>query len=136
MKSYSIILDHLSNWYVRRNRRRFWKSESDNDKNAAYLTLYNSLMIYIKVLAPIIPFLTEEMHKNLSNASDSIHLSSFPEYDKNKTDFDLIKEIDDVINIVGINRDYNYFEFQDSLIDKNASKCMKINFCLIFQIAK
>ena len=104
MKNASIILDHLSNWYVRRNRRRFWKSESDNDKNAAYLTLYNSLMTYIKVLAPIIPFLTEEIYKNLSNASDSIHLSSFPEYDKNKTDFNLIKEIDDVINIVNLSR--------------------------------
>jgi isoleucyl-tRNA synthetase len=104
MKNASLILDNLSNWYVRRNRRRFWKSESDNDKNAAYLTLYNALITYVKVLAPIIPFLTEEIYKNLSGSDSSIHLSNFPDYDKNKTDFNLINEIDDVISIVNLSR--------------------------------
>ena len=49
MQESSIVLDHLSNWYIRRNRRRFWKSENDNDKNAAYLTLYNALITYTKI---------------------------------------------------------------------------------------
>ena len=104
MKKAALILDNLSNWYVRRNRRRFWKSESDNDKNAAYLTLYNSLITYVKVLAPIIPFLTEEIYKNLSGSENSIHLTSFPKYNKDKTDFKLIDEIDDVISIVNLSR--------------------------------
>ena len=106
MKESSIILDNLSNWYVRRNRRRFWKSENDNDKNAAYLTLHNTLITYIKVMAPVIPFITEEIYSNIKNHEDceSIHLSSFPKYDKNKTNFNLIKEIDDVISIVNLSR--------------------------------
>ena len=104
MKNASIILDHLSNWYVRRNRRRFWKSENDNDKNAAYITLHSALITYSKVLAPIIPFVTEEIYKNLNMVDESIHLSSFPKYDKAKTDFELIDEIDDVINIVNLSR--------------------------------
>ena len=62
MKEASLLLDDLSNWYVRRNRRRFWKSENDADKLIAYDTLYSSLVTIIKVMAPIIPFLTEEIY--------------------------------------------------------------------------
>ena len=106
MKESSLILDNLSNWYVRRNRRRFWKSENDNDKNAAYLTLYNCLITYIKIMAPVIPFVTEEIYANLKKESNkkSIHLSSFPKYNQDDTDFKLIKEIDNVINIVNLSR--------------------------------
>ena len=104
MQESSMILDHLSNWYVRRNRRRFWKSENDNDKNAAYFTLYNALITYTKIMAPIIPFISEEIYKNLSKESESIHLSSFPIYNKENTDLSVIKEIDDIINIVNLSR--------------------------------
>jgi len=107
MKESSLILDNLSNWYVRRNRRRFWKSENDNDKNAAYLTLYNALMTYIKIMAPIAPFITEEIYNNLKrneNDAESIHLSTFPVYNKEKTNHQLINEIDDVINVVNLAR--------------------------------
>ncbi len=104
MQESSIVLDHLSNWYIRRNRRRFWKSENDNDKNAAYLTLYNALITYTKIMAPIIPFITEEIYGNLSKESESIHLTSFPEYDKSNTNESIIKEIDDIINIVNLSR--------------------------------
>ena len=104
MQESSMILDHLSNWYVRRNRRRFWKSENDNDKNAAYFTLYNALITYTKIMAPIIPFISEEIYKNLSNESESIHLSSFPTYNQENTDLSVIKEIDDIINIVNLSR--------------------------------
>ena len=104
MQESSIVLDHLSNWYIRRNRRRFWKSENDNDKNAAYLTLYNALITYTKIMAPIIPFITEEIYGNLSKESESIHLTSFPEYEKSNTNESIIKEIDDIINIVNLSR--------------------------------
>tara|TARA_Y100001970_G_scaffold26569_1_gene32041 strand:- start:17336 stop:20197 length:2862 start_codon:yes stop_codon:yes gene_type:complete len=105
MQESSAILDYLSNWYVRRNRRRFWKSENDNDKNAAYLTLYSALITYTKIMAPIIPFLAEEIYSNLNQEDEeSIHLSSFPDYNESNTDFNIIKEIDDIINIVNLSR--------------------------------
>jgi len=109
MKKSTEILDDLSNWYVRRNRRRFWKSENDDDKYAAYCTLYNVLVTYIKVMSPVIPFITDKIYQNLvrnidSNNASSIHLSKFPEYNKNLENNDLIKEIDTVKNIVNLAR--------------------------------
>ena len=53
-----LLLDDLSNWYVRRSRRRFWKSETDQDKQAAYATLYHVLVEFVKLLAPFVPFIT------------------------------------------------------------------------------
>jgi len=105
MKLAKLVLDDLSNWYIRRNRRRFWKSENDNDKMAAYSTLYNALLTYIKVLSPVIPFLSEEMYNNLvcsfdDNAPDSIHLCDFPVINSSDIDESLIKEIDIVKQIV------------------------------------
>jgi isoleucyl-tRNA synthetase len=77
------FVDILSNWYVRRNRRRFWKSESDADKLAAYSTLYQCLVILSKLLAPFVPFVAEELYQNLCASVDplarqSVHLSDFP----------------------------------------------------------
>src|SRR5438045_6088538 len=60
--------DKLSNWYVRRNRRRFWKSEKGADKDAAYQTLYTVLTTLTKLCAPVIPFLAETMYQNLDGA--------------------------------------------------------------------
>jgi len=81
----------LSNWYVRRSRRRFWKSESDADKLAAYTTLYECLVALSKLLAPFTPFLAEEMYQNLvvsafPEAPDSVHLADFPVADEAKID--------------------------------------------------
>ena len=109
MKQTNILLDDLSNWYVRRNRRRFWKSENDSDKLVAYDTLYSSLVTIIKVIAPIVPFLTEEMYANLvsnvrQSSPESVHLCDFPEYDSSLSDTDLINEIDTVISIVKMGR--------------------------------
>ena len=109
MKETNILLDDLSNWYVRRNRRRFWKSENDSDKLVAYDTLYSSLVTIIKVIAPIVPFLTEEMYANLvsnvrQSSPESIHLCDFPEYDSSLSDTALINEIDTVISIVKMGR--------------------------------
>jgi isoleucyl-tRNA synthetase len=81
------FVDGLSNWYVRRSRRRFWKSENDADKLAAYSTLYQCLAVLTKLLAPFTPFLAEELYQNLvcsafPEAPDSVHLTDFPVADK------------------------------------------------------
>jgi isoleucyl-tRNA synthetase len=83
------FLGSLSNWYVRRSRRRFWKSENDADKLSAHTTLYQCLVILSKLLAPFTPFLAEELYRNLvgsvfPEASDSIHLTDFPVADRTK----------------------------------------------------
>jgi isoleucyl-tRNA synthetase len=77
------FVDGLSNWYVRRSRRRFWKSENDTDKLSAYNTLYNCLVTLAKLLAPFTPFLAEELYQNLvrsvsPSAPLSVHLVDFP----------------------------------------------------------
>jgi len=78
-----VFVDNLSNWYVRRNRRRFWKSENDADKLAAYTTLYQCLVTLSRLLAPFVPFIAEELYQNLtgsidSEAKESVHLVDFP----------------------------------------------------------
>ena len=83
------FVDKLSNWYLRRSRRRFWKSGSDEDKNAAYATLYEALVTIAKLLAPAMPFLSEEMYQNLvlkaeANAPISVHLARWPEFDADR----------------------------------------------------
>ena len=75
------MIDDVSNWYVRRNRRRFWKSESGQDKLAAYQTLYEVLLVFSRLVAPIAPFISEEIYRNLkqNNEPESVHLTDFPE---------------------------------------------------------
>jgi len=85
------FVNDLSNWYVRRSRRRFWKSENDADKLSAYTTLYECLVTLSKLLAPFTPFLAEELYQNLvcsafPDAPDSVHLTDFPVADKSKID--------------------------------------------------
>lgn len=81
------FVDTLSKWYLRRSRRRFWKSESDADKDAAYTCLYQALVTLSKLLAPTMPFLAEEMYRNLvastdSQAPESVHLAAWPHLDE------------------------------------------------------
>jgi isoleucyl-tRNA synthetase len=71
------FIDNLSNWYIRRSRRRFWKSESDEDKKQAYETLHYVLLELSKLMAPFTPFISEEIYKNLSG-KESVHLADFP----------------------------------------------------------
>lgn len=71
------FMDNLTNWYIRRSRKRFWKSENDGDKLEAYETLYEVLVTVSKVVAPFMPFVTEEIYKNLTQA-ESVHLADFP----------------------------------------------------------
>jgi isoleucyl-tRNA synthetase len=99
------FVDDLSNWYVRRSRRRFWKSENDADKLAAYTTLYQCLVTLSKLLAPLAPFLAEEMYQNLvcsvfADAPDSVHLADFPDADESKIDKQLVSEVRTVIELV------------------------------------
>ncbi len=103
------FVDELSNWYVRRSRRRFWKSENDTDKWAAYHTLYQALVTISKLIAPVSPFFTEEMYQNLVVALDpeapqSIHLCSFPEVDERWLDDALLRRVDVVIKAVELGR--------------------------------
>ncbi len=85
------LIDEVSNWYVRRNRRRFWKSEAGSDKQAAYQTLYEVLLNITKLVAPYVPFISEEIFLNLNRDHDvqSVHLTKYPENTE-----DLRKRID------------------------------------------
>ncbi len=89
------FVDDLNNWYIRRSRRRFWRSENDGDKKAAYDTLYSVLMTFTKVAAPVIPFTTEEIYQNLrtDDMPQSIHLCDYPVYDPLKRDYELEKKM-------------------------------------------
>ena len=109
MKKSSSLLDDISNWYVRRNRRRFWKSENDSDKIGAYLTLYTVLIDYIKVMSPIIPFISDKIYENLvvnldKKAPTSIHLTDFPVVNKKFTNDDLVDSVDSIKEIVSLGR--------------------------------
>ena len=109
MKKFEIFLEDLSNWYVRRNRRRFWKSEDDADKNTAYATLYHVLTNTIKTIAPILPFVSETIYQNLvrnseSQARESVHLCDYPEPDESFIDLDLIENVDALKKLVELGR--------------------------------
>ncbi|MCA9333107.1 isoleucine--tRNA ligase [Candidatus Saccharibacteria bacterium] len=86
-------LDALSNWYIRRSRKRFWKSENDNDKTQAYHTLYFLLMELSKVLAPFVPFMAEDIYQTLGN-KESVHLQLFPEHRPELVFTDLERDMD------------------------------------------
>ena len=91
------FVDRLSNWYVRRSRRRFWRSdESDVDKLSGYVTLHTCLVTVVKLMAPLAPFVSEEIYQNLvcavdPEAPDSVHLARFPEVDASLIDRDLME---------------------------------------------
>ena len=109
------FVDDLSNWYVRRSRRRFWKSESDSDKLAAYATLYECLTTLAKLMAPFTPFLAEEMYQNLVVGGwtlevggvappESIHLTDWPVADASRIDRTLSDETRLVMRIASLGR--------------------------------
>ena len=99
-------IDELSNWYIRRNRRRFWKSENDADKAAAYQTLYESLTTLARLLAPFTPFLAEAIYQNLvravdSHSPESVHLTDYPVSRSDRIDESLSRDMDAVLEVVG-----------------------------------
>jgi isoleucyl-tRNA synthetase len=85
------FIDLLNNWYIRRSRRRFWRSENDADKAEAYQTLHTVLMKFALTAAPIVPFTAEAIYRNLRSSamSDSVHLSDYPVADESRRDLDL-----------------------------------------------
>jgi isoleucyl-tRNA synthetase len=98
-------IDQLSNWYVRRNRRRFWKSESGPDKTAAYQTLHECLTGVTKLMAPFAPFLSEELYRNLmegsfGNGAESVHLALLPVAEESVIDADLERRMERAERIV------------------------------------
>jgi isoleucyl-tRNA synthetase len=99
------FIDDLSNWYVRRSRRRFWRSEENADKIAAYLTLYECLETLTRLLAPFTPFIAEEIYRNLvlsvsPDAPPSVHMTDFPVADKSLIDERLIADTQLVMRVV------------------------------------
>jgi isoleucyl-tRNA synthetase len=103
------FLDDLTNWYVRRSRTRFWKSEQDDDKNAAYATLYNVLTTLAKLLAPMTPFVAEEMYQNLvrsvdESAPESVHHCYWPDVDEAAIDEDLLASMGLAVQVASLGR--------------------------------
>lgn len=103
------FVDILSNWYVRRNRRRFWKGENDADKLAAYSTLYQCLVTLSRLLSPFVPFMAEELYQNLTRsvnpgARESVHLTDFPVADEAKIDDRLNSDVGLAMRISSLGR--------------------------------
>jgi isoleucyl-tRNA synthetase len=103
------FVDQLSNWYIRRNRRRFWKAASGEDKQSAYVTLYECLDALTRLLAPFMPFLGEAMYQNLGRRVDasapvSVHMAVWPQHRPERLDHALLAEIAVVQRIVGLGR--------------------------------
>ncbi len=103
------FVDKLSNWYVRRSRERFWGSEESDDKIAAYKTLYEVLVGLAKLLAPFLPFISEEIYQNLvrnldKNAPESVHFCYYPEADEKYIDRTLNEGMNEVLEIVLLGR--------------------------------
>ena len=103
------FVDDMSNWYVRRSRERFWAKGMEQDKINAYMTLYTALVNVCKAAAPMIPFMTEDIYRNIvckvdPNAPESIHLCDFPTVDESRIDKDLEKKMDEVLKVVVMGR--------------------------------
>ena len=99
------FVDDMSNWYVRRSRERFWAKGMEQDKINAYMTLYTALVTICKAAAPMIPFMTEEIYRNIvvnvdKNAPESIHFCDFPEVNEEWIDTKLEEDMDHVLQIV------------------------------------
>ena len=105
---YSFV-DELSNWYVRRSRERFWVSGMPDDKVAAYMTLYTSLVTLAKAAAPMVPFISEDIYQNLvrtvdKNAPESVHLCDFPTVCESLIDKKLEDDMEFILNVVVLGR--------------------------------
>ena len=103
----SAFVEKLSTWYLRRSRRRFWKSESDSDKQVAYSTLYTALVTVAKLLAPSMPFLADELYQNLvrsvdGDAPESVHLAEWPEVLPEMIDESLNRDMALVVRLVSL----------------------------------
>lgn len=100
------FIEDLTNWYIRRSRRRFWKSSDDSDKQNAYETLYEVLLRLSKIAAPFIPFISESIYLNLrtDDMPESVHLCKFPEGNADARDVELEKQMAAVMDVVSMGR--------------------------------
>ena len=108
-KALQNFVDEMSNWYVRRCRERFWAKGMEQDKINAYMTLYTALVTISKAAAPMIPFMTEDIYRNLvctldANAPESVHLCDFPEVNEAHIDKKLEEDMETVLEAVVIGR--------------------------------
>ncbi|MBR5681153.1 MAG: class I tRNA ligase family protein, partial [Clostridia bacterium] len=102
-------VDELSNWYVRRSRERYWGPDMTEDKIAAYMTLWTALVTVAKIAAPFIPFMADDIYRNLvcsvdPSAPASVHLCSYPDVDESRIDKDLEEQMNAIIDIVVLGR--------------------------------
>ncbi|GIW35566.1 isoleucine--tRNA ligase [Meiothermus sp.] len=103
------FVEELSNWYVRRNRRRFWKNEDAADRESAYATLWEALVVVAQMAAPFTPFVAEALWQNLvrsvlPEAPESVHLSDWPKADSRLLDETLLTQMGAVVKVVGLAR--------------------------------
>lgn len=98
------FVDELSNWYVRRCRERFWVDGVNDDKTAAFETLYKVLVEITKLIAPVMPFIAEKIYQNLTHNSGSVHLCDYPVCDEKFVNKELEDQMDEVIKIVTLAR--------------------------------
>jgi isoleucyl-tRNA synthetase len=103
---FTLFVNDLTNWYIRRSRRRFWKSLNDSDKEEAYQTLHFVLLTFVQAACPFIPFLTEEIYQNLKTDAmpQSVHLCNYPELDASVRDENLEIQMGHAITAVSLGR--------------------------------
>ena len=99
----NFLNDDLSNWYIRRNRRRFWASELDNSKKAVYKTTYDVLVGLLKMISPIAPFITDDIYTKLTGEV-SVHLSDYPVFDESKVNLKIEQRMDLVKDLISLGR--------------------------------
>ena len=97
------VSEDLSNWYIRRNRKRFWGSELNNSKKCVYYTTYKTLLDLSKLIAPVTPFISEEIYQNLTD-EESVHLSDFPKYDESLINDAIEEKMDLVRDLISLGR--------------------------------
>ena len=97
------VIEELSNWYIRRNRRRFWKTDKDDSKFAVYSTTYEVLLGISKLIAPIVPFISEELFRSLTD-EESVHLEDFPQFYEEKINDKIENRMDLVRDLVTLGR--------------------------------
>ena len=97
------VSEDLSNWYIRRNRKRFWASDLDNSKKAVYITTYEVLEGLCRMIAPVVPFITDEIYTKLTG-EESVHLASFPKYKKQLIDEHIEQRMDLIRSLISIGR--------------------------------
>lgn len=99
----TFVSEDLSNWYIRRNRKRFWGSKLDNSKKCVYKTTYDILTGLVKLTAPITPFISEEIYQNLTGEK-SVHLADFPTYNEKYINDEIEKRMDLVRDLISLGR--------------------------------